>query len=130
MSVPAPELKEFLVLCRGQWHRHLTNEQIQAAIDAFYAWHEKLVSEGRARRGSRLVLERKRVSSQGVIDGPFSESKEMIGGYWFYLARNLEEAATLAAQNPTMACGLSYEIGELDPDRAVAGMRASETPQD
>jgi hypothetical protein len=128
MSVPASELKEFLVLSCGQWHRHLTPEQIQTAIDAFYEWHGKLVAEGRARVGSRLALERKRVSAQGVIDGPFSESKEIIGGYWFYLARNLDEAAALAAQNPTMACGLSFEIGELDPERAVAGMRASETP--
>lgn len=128
MSVSTPELKEFLVLSRGQWHRHLTPEQIQTAIDAFYVWHEKLVAEGRARTGSRLARERKLVSAQGVTDGPFSESKEIIGGYWFLLARNLDEAVALAAQYPTLACGLSLEVGALDPEKARADVASNETP--
>jgi hypothetical protein len=125
----ASKLQEFLVLSRGQWHRHLSPEQIQTAIDAFYEWHTKLVAEGRASTGSRLTRERKLVSAQGVTDGPFSESKEIIGGYWFFFAKNLDDAAALAAQCPTIPCGLSLEVGPLDPDKARADVASNETPQ-
>ena len=47
-----------------------------------------------------------------VTDGPFGETKEVIGGYWFILAGSLEEAsARLPQRNPCLNCGLcSYEI--------------------
>jgi hypothetical protein len=129
MSVSASELQEFLVLSRGQWHRHLTPEQIQVAIDAFYEWHSKLVAEGRASTGSRLTRERKLVSAQGITDGPFSESKEIIGGYWFFFAKSLDEAAALAAQCPTLPCGLSLEVGPPDAEKARGDTPSNETPR-
>ena len=50
----------------------------------------------------------------------FAETKEVIGGYWFILASSLEEAAELAAENPCLACGLTYEIRPIEPGRASA----------
>ena len=119
---------EYLVLSRGQWDEHLSPEEIQAAIDDFYAWHGRLVDEGRMRPGSRLMRAGKRVSRQAVVDGPFSESKELIGGYWHVIAGSLDEAAALMARNPTLACGLEFEIRPLDPDRASAFVASNETP--
>lgn len=127
MQKPQPS-SEYLVLSRGQWDAHLSPEEIQAAIDDFYAWHGQLVDEGRIRAGSRLTREGKRVSRQAVVDGPFSESKEIIGGYWHVVAGSLDEAATLMARNPTLACGLEFEIRPLDPERASAFVAGNETP--
>ena len=125
-----PPLAEFLVLSRGQWDAHLSDDEIQAAIDAFYDWHGRLVDEGRMRPGQRLQRAGKRVSRHGVIDGPFTESKEVIGGYWHVLAPSLDEAAALLAQNPTVACGLEFEIRPIDPARADARVPSNETPAD
>lgn len=119
---------EYLVLSRGQWDEHLSPEEIQAAIDDFYAWHGRLVDEGRMRTGSRLKREGKRVSREAVVDGPFSESKEVIGGYWHVIAGSLDEAAALMAQNPTLACGLEFEIRPLEGERASAFVVGNETP--
>ena len=99
-------LSEYLVISRGQWDREASREEIQTAIDAFYAWHGRLVDEGRMKAGQRLAREGKLVSRRKVIDGPFSESKEVIGGYWLILADSLAEAAELAAGNPCLAFGL------------------------
>ena len=63
-----------------------------------------------------------------VTDGPFSETKEVIGGYWFILASSLEAAAAIAAENPCLACGLFYEIRPIDPERASAFTASAETP--
>ena len=119
---------EFLVISRGQWDRDKSPAEIQRAIDAFYAWKERLEQEGRMRAGQRLATQAKIVSRNGVTDGPFTEAKEVIGGYWFFLASSLVEAAELAAQNPCLACGLTYEIRPVELERASAYKVTNETP--
>ena len=119
---------EFLVLSRGQWDPDKSPEEIQSAIDAFYNWKDRLVSEGRMKAGQRLGTSAKLVSKTGTIDGPFAETKEIIGGYWFFVAGSLAEAAALAAENPCLACGLSYEIRPLELELASAYRTTNETP--
>jgi hypothetical protein len=80
------------------------------------------------RTGSRLKAEGATVTGRGiVIDGPFGETKELIGGYWLVAAPSLEEAARLLADSPTVALGVFYEVRPLDPQQATATMRATET---
>jgi hypothetical protein len=127
MNADAP-LTEYLVISRGQWDASASKEDIQRAIDAFYVWHEGMVAEGRMKRGSRLMKDGKFVSRRGVVDGPYSEAKEVIGGYWSVYARNLDEASRLLAQNPCLAHGLVNEVRELDPVQCDAFAETAETP--
>ena len=119
---------EYLVISRGQWDKDVSQVEIQKAIDEFYVWHGQLVDEGKMKPGQRLARERKIVSRYGVTDGPFAETKEVIGGYWFILAGSLEEAAEVAAGNPCLACGLVFEIRPIESERASAFAVTSETP--
>ena len=121
-------LSEYLVISRGQWDKDLSPGTIQAAIDQFYVWHDRLVAEGKLKAGQRLTTEGKLVTKRNVMDGPFAEAKEVIGGYWFFLASSLDEAAALAAQNPCLACGLAYEIRPIEAERASAFKVTNETP--
>jgi hypothetical protein len=52
----------------------------------------------------------------------------VVGGYWFIVARNLREAANLAAQNPCAQYGLSFEIRPLESERASAFNVTNENP--
>jgi hypothetical protein len=122
------DTKEYLLLSRGQWDPRKSKEEIQQAIDDFYAWYEQLVEEGTFKRGHRLAMDCQLVSKIGIIDGPFTESKEVIGGYWFIVAGSLREASEIAARNPCLACGLSYEIRPLEYERASAFRASNETP--
>ena len=119
---------EYLLLSRGKWDPKKSPEEIQEAIDSFYTWHEKLCVEGKMKAGHRLSTEGKLVSFTGVIDGPFTETKEVIGGYWFVVANSLEEAAGIASESPCLPCGLSYEIRPLEYERATAWRVTNETP--
>ncbi|HEV8691035.1 MAG TPA: YciI family protein [Ideonella sp.] len=119
---------DYLVLSRGQWDSSLPKETIQRAIDDFYIWYELHLGHGQMKPGQRLKPERRSVSKHGVTDGPFAEAKEVIGGYWFIVASSLEQAATIAAGNPCLACGLELEIREVDPERASAWAVTNETP--
>jgi hypothetical protein len=121
--------REYLLLSRGQWDADKSAQQIQSAIDDFYAWYERLICEGKLKPGRRLATAAKRVTRLGTTDGPFAETKEVIGGYWFIVANSLEEAAAIAAQNPCIACGLSYEIRPIEAERASAYRESSETPR-
>ena len=119
---------EYLLLSRGQWDPQKSKSEIQSAIDSFYVWHEQLVTEGKFKPGRRLATGAKLVSQKGTTDGPFVESKEIIGGYWFIVAASLEEAASIAAQNPCLQCGLSYEVRPIELERASAYRDGNETP--
>ena len=120
---------EYLVISRGQWDEHRSPQEIQKAIDAFYEWHDRLVSEGKMKSGQRLAPSSMMVSKHGITDGPFTETKEVIGGYWFFLADSLADAAALAAQNPCVAFGLTFEIRPIETQRCSAFEQTSETPQ-
>ena len=120
--------REYLVLSRGQWDAAASQQEVQAAIDAFYTWYEQNVAEGLMKPGHRLAMEGKVVSKRSVIDGPFAEAKEVVGGYWFIVARSLEEAVALAAQNPCLAYGLTLEVRPVELARADVRVPASETP--
>lgn len=128
MTMNSPELHDYLVLSRGQWDRDLPPQVIQSAIDAFYGWYGGLLAEGKVLPGQRLAREGKLVSRERVQDGPFAEAKEIVGGYWFFRAASLDEAAALAAQNPCLACGLSFEVRPVELERASAFVRSNETP--
>jgi hypothetical protein len=120
---------EYLVISRGQWDKGISPGEIQNAIDQFYVWLGRLVDEGKMKTGQRLASEGKTVSRKNVVtDGPYGETKEVIGGYWFIVAGSLEEAANIAAGNPCLNCGLFYEIRPIEPERATAYRVTTETP--
>ncbi len=122
-------LNEYLALSRGQWDPDADPAAIQAAIDSFYHWYDALVAEGRIRPGHRLARDSRLVGRTGVVDGPFAEAREVIGGYWFFVAPSLDEAVALAARNPCIAFGLCFEVRPLEHQRASAYALTNETPQ-
>jgi hypothetical protein len=127
MGEAAPS-SEFLVLSRGRWDEGATPEQIQSAIDAFYVWLEENIAAGRMKAGQRLATGGRAVGREFVSDGPFGESQEIIGGYWFIIARDLDEAQAIIAGNPCMALGLFYELRPVETVRASAFAVTNETP--
>jgi hypothetical protein len=121
---------EYLVISRGQWDTSASPEEIRTTIDDFYVWLERLVDEGKMKPGQRLSHKGGTVTrNKVVLDGPFGETKEVIGGYWFILAGSLEEATTIAQGNPCLRCGLFYEIRPIDPERGTVSNTKTETPK-
>jgi len=119
---------DYLVISRGQWDERASPDDVQRAIDQFYVWYEGHLASGRMKPGSRLTPEGKLVTHGVVTDGPYAETKELVGGYWFIVAASLDEAAELALQNPCLAFGLMLELRPLEPERARAVDITNETP--
>jgi hypothetical protein len=121
-------MNDYLVLSRGQWDADASPEAVQDAIDAFYVWYEQGLAQGRLKPGSRLGTGARIVARGLITDGPFAETKEWVGGYWFIVAETLEQAAVIAAENPCLQFGLSMEIRPLDATLADVTVQTNETP--
>ena len=53
--------------------------------------------------------------SRQVVDGPFAETKEQLGGYHLLDCRDLDEALALAERIPTLPYGGVVEVRPLEP---------------
>lgn len=124
-------LSEYLVISRGKWDPDVPKAEIEDAIGRFYQWIDERIAEGRMKGGSRLAREGAIVSGRGVVtDMPASETKEVVGGYWFIVADSLREAAELASENPCLPYGIELEIRPLEAERASVYNLTNETPRE
>ena len=105
---------DYLLLFRGtNWHKGLSPAEIQKVMTQWRAWFNGLESAGKVKSGLPLVNEGKVVSGADgrfVIDGPFAESKEAIGGYFLVAVADLDEAVAIAKQCPSLKHGAAVEI--------------------
>ncbi len=106
---------KYLVLSRGAcWNTFLAPAEIQKMSAEFTAWFERLCNEGKMENGSELGQTGRIIGPKSlVMDGPFPESKEAIGGYWFIYADGLEEATEIAKGNPCLVYGATVEVRPL-----------------
>jgi len=79
-------------------------------LTAMGKYNEELVKAGIMLAGDGLKpsSKGKRVSFSGdkrsVIDGPFTETKELIAGYWMWQVRSMEEAVEWLKRCPNPHC--------------------------
>lgn len=87
--------------------------EMQQMYAAFQAWSEKF-RDNILDMGGKLSPGGKVVTASAVTDGPFVESKEIVGGYMLVTADGYERAVEVARESPgVMAPGSSVEVREI-----------------
>lgn len=86
-------------------------EQMQAMFAKWTAWKEKF-KENIVDWGDKLKPGGKIVSASTISDGPFVESKEVIGGFMIVSAESLDAAIAIAQAMPSMP-GARIEVREM-----------------
>jgi hypothetical protein len=87
------------------------------AVAEYERFNEELVKAGVVLEAGRLSpsSQGKRVRFDGkkrtVIDGPFAEAKELVGGYWLWQVRSMDEALEWLKRAPFDAG--TYEIRQV-----------------
>ena len=113
MSTSTPK-SDYMLLFRGtNWDKELSPEQLQKVVSDWAAWFERLTQEGKCKGGHPLQNEGKIVSGKkgrAVADGPFAESKEAIGGYFYLQVADEDEAIAIAQQCPGLEYGCAVEV--------------------
>jgi hypothetical protein len=103
---------EYMLLFKGtQWDRGLSPEEVQQVMTRWTSWLNRLTREGKVKSAQPLANQGKTIAWKkgAVVDGPFAESKEAIGGY-FLLQVTEEEAMAIAKECPALKYGLTVEV--------------------
>jgi hypothetical protein len=90
-------------------------ERIGEIMTAYQSYTEKLRSSGVLVSGDELDVVAKAKSVRGaggsqVVDGPFVDTKESLGGYYLIEAASEAEALSWAKQCPAMLHGGGVEL--------------------
>jgi hypothetical protein len=93
------------------WEK-LSPEEMQKAIEKYMAWTKKSIDSKRLAVDPGKVI-RAQSGKPRVTDGPYSETKEVLGGYYTIEAANYDEAVQKALTHPHVEYGLTVEIRQV-----------------
>ena len=93
------------------WAR-LSPEEMQKAIEKYMAWTQKSVDSKRLAQDAGKVI-RAQGGKPRVTDGPYSETKEVLGGYYTIEAANYDEAVQKALTHPHVEYGNTIEVRQV-----------------
>jgi hypothetical protein len=100
-----------LYLDEAGWPR-LTPAEQEKGVAAYGAYTEALVQAGAMKAGGRLqpssaaTTVRLADGKAQVLDGPYADTKEQVGGYYLIEAPDLDAAIAWAARCPTAGHGV------------------------
>lgn len=103
----------------GEFGNYGSREEMEAAFETTGAFNDKLKAEGYwvFAGGLAPASAATVVDGQGeaplFTDGPYLETKEVIGGFWVIDAPDLDRALALAAEG-SKACGGKVEVRPFD----------------
>lgn len=112
-------MKEFLFVFRNDYKSVPAGspEEMQVIMKQWMDWIGGIAAQNKlADKGNRLGSEGKVVRANNIItDGPYTEIKELIGGYIAVKADSFEEASEMAKGCPIFNTGGNLEIREIIP---------------
>ena len=105
----------YLLLFSGRWDDGRPAEEVQQILERVTEWFNRLNEQGIV-KGAQALADKSGTlsgSTRTVLDGPFVESKEAIGGYLMLEAESFEEAMRIAETCPTLQYGVRIEVRPL-----------------
>lgn len=106
-----------LVYESEQW-KHLPEAERVRIHDACWVWHDQLAASGHDRGAAGLKVSsaatvRKHGAHATATDGPYAETKEVLGGYQTVECATLEEAVAIAKTFPALEAGFAMEVRQV-----------------
>ena len=104
-----------MLLIRNGEYSERSAEEMQKIVERYSAWARKLGSEGRLKAGDELSGDGRLVFRKDgkIVDGPFTETKESIGGYFIIEVENMDEAVKISHECPAFEHGNELEIRQI-----------------
>ena len=105
-------MSEYVLLYHGG-EAGRSPEKMQQSMQKWMAWFKDMAEKGHVKnQGQPLERAGKLVkgSQKAVVDGPFAETKDVIGGYSIIEAKDLNEAVELSKGCPILEVEGAVEV--------------------
>ncbi len=104
-------MSDYLYLYRGG-DSNRTPEDMQKTMEKWTTWLGDLGAKGKLKSGGEPLERTGKVVKKRttITDGPYAEVKDLVGGFSIVTAKDLDEAATLAAGCPIFDVGGFVEV--------------------
>jgi hypothetical protein len=117
-------MNDYMIVLKGGFENWSTKPEAEKkeVMSHFAQWAKHLIDKGHYKDCVRPepMSESRRVTMSAnnvVVDGPFSETKELISGAFFVKAKDISEATELAKLCPVLKFGGSVDVFTLAEDR-------------
>jgi hypothetical protein len=113
-------MAKYLALLRGPGvPSTLSPHEIQKVIQKYMSWSDDLRKAGRVLNAEKLRFGEGRVlrgntGKMAVTDGPYVESKEVVGGFWLIEAGSYDEMLKILSTHPHLEGPGSIEVREIE----------------
>lgn len=105
-------MEKFMLIFHGGISPDSSPEEMQANMGKWMAWVDQLAKSGKYAGGEALLPGGKLVKGNAstVTDGPYTEGKEIVGGYFIVNANNYDDAIAVCADYPDYKYGGSIQV--------------------
>ncbi len=109
----------FLLREDPQNFAEISPQEMQQVVERYRVWGDGLREAGQLAGGEKLADGEGKVvvlqnGSERVLDGPYSETKEIVGGFFQVIAEDYEAALALARTCPHLEFGGKIEIRRIE----------------
>ena len=108
-------MKDYLLLFRGGQVQSLSEAERNKHMEKWSQWIGSLAKEGKFVAGEPLGNESRVISGKKMVitDGPYAESKELVGGYLIIKAEDLKGATEISKGCPIYEVSGTTEIRDI-----------------
>jgi hypothetical protein len=107
-------MSQFMLLLydNSKHFANLSPEEMQKATEKYMGWMKKSLDSKRLAMDPGRII-RPEGGRPRVTDGPYSETKEVLGGYYTIEAANYDEAVQRSLDHPHLEYGGTIEVRQV-----------------
>ena len=107
-------MEKFMLIFHGGIKQGASPAALQANMGHWMSWIDKLNKDGRYVSGEPLLPGGKLITNKNTVtDGPYTEGKELVGGFFVINANNLEEAVEISKAYPDFEYGGTVQVRQV-----------------
>ena len=109
-------MEKFMLIFHGGQTSGMSPEEMQSNMGRWMAWIDKLAKEEMYVTGEPLLPGGKLMTGKGgktVTDGPYTEGKEVVGGFFIIKAKDMNEAVAISKDCPDFDLGGSVQVRQV-----------------
>jgi len=110
-------MAQYVLLLHGGEFKHYSPEEMQEILTKYLGWADDLRRRGIHRGGEELDNTGRILKLQNgqIVDGPFTETKEAVGGFFMFEAKDYTEAVKISKDCPHFHYDGHVELREVIP---------------